>query len=147
MLRAPVSCALLASLLAVGACAAPIAAQPPVTRSLPRSDSAGRICSAKAPVVAVRVIDRQTEAPVTGATITATRTRTGVRLTGAGPMGPPGDYLVAEDGGVEGLTRAGEPLLVEVRLGSRSVRAEYVIGLTEDGCHVELRSGPKSLRL
>ncbi|MCU0635357.1 MAG: hypothetical protein MUE41_10840 [Gemmatimonadaceae bacterium] len=96
--------------------------------------------------VGVRVVDARTGKPVPGATIRSTLLRTRDSLPRGATETTPGDYLVAEDGTIPGLTRAGERLRITASLGSRRVSARYVLGLDAGGCHVELR-GPKELRL
>jgi hypothetical protein len=107
----------------------------------------GGACPASAGVVAVRVLDRETGAPISRATVVATRTRSGARLAESGWMGTPGDYLIATDAGLPGLTAEGEQLRVVVTLGSRRVEATYLVALSADGCRIELRGGPRILRL
>jgi hypothetical protein len=117
--------------------------QPPPEARLPRQAQA---CDMRQKMVALRVVDRRTGEPVTGATITATRLRTKETLPNTGPMGPSGDYYVLEDG-LRGLTAAGEPLRVTVRYRGRRITRTYTLGLDQTGCHVDVRGGSLIVRI
>jgi hypothetical protein len=119
-------------------------AQPPprLTRQAP-----AEVCDMRAKLIAIRVVDRRTGEPVAGATVRATRVRSREALPSAGPMGPPGDYLIVEDGAIAGLTREGEPLRVTVSKGSRRRTLTFTVALDSAGCHVELRGAPLTVRL
>ena len=106
-----------------------------------------QVCDMRAHIVILRVVDRTTGEPISRATIVATRTRTGAKLADAAWMGTPGNYLLAGDGDLPGLTAAGEPLDIVITHGARHVRTTVEVGLTADGCHVEMRKGPKEIRL
>ena len=120
-------------------------AQPPARRS--GALSRPQVCDMRASILILRVVDRRTGAPVSRATIVATRSRTHERLADAAWMGTPGNYLLAGDGDLPGLTRDGETVDVVISLGARRVRTRVEVGLTADGCHVELRNAPKEIRL
>ena len=135
---------LVVAVLLSGLC--PLLAQPPARRgrAVPRPQ---QICDMRASILILRVVDRRTGAPVSRATILATRTRSGERLVDAHWMGTPGNYLLAGDGDLPGLTADGETLDVVFTLGARTARATFEVGLTADGCHVEIKKGPKEIRL
>ena len=106
-----------------------------------------RVCDMRAHIIMLRVVDRTTGEPISRATIVATRTRTGAKLADAAWMGTPGNYLLAGDGDLPGLTAAGEPFDIVITHGAKHVRTTVELGLIADGCHVEMRNGPREIRL
>ena len=143
MLTPPLVSVLVGAVLLSGL--SPLHAQPPARRS--GAPSRPQVCDMRASILILRVVDRRTGAPISRATIVATRSRTRERLADAAWMGTPGNYLLAGDGDLPGLTQEGETVDVVISLGARRVRTTVNVGLTADGCHVELRNAPKDIRL
>jgi hypothetical protein len=121
--------------------ALPLAAQGRATRERP-----AQACDMSQRIVGVQLVDRNSGAPIEGATVSATRVRSKQVIQQAATMGTPGLYYIAQDGELKDLTRAGEPLRIVATLGSRRVTANYTLGLDARGCHVDLR-GPKEIKL
>lgn len=116
-------------------------AQPPAERG-----REAQVCNMMQKLVTIRIVDRTTGEPVSGAAITATRVRTKAALPNVGSPGPMGDYYLVEDG-LPGLTRAGEPLRVTIRYKGRRVVRTYTLGLDTAGCHVDVRGGSLTVRI
>jgi hypothetical protein len=104
-------------------------------------------CDMSQRIISVTVVDRSTGALVEGATVAATRVRTKAVVTPGATMGSPGIYYIVQDGELPELSRAGEPLRIVVSKGERRVVVNYTIGLDARGCHVDLRGGPKEIKL
>jgi len=106
-----------------------------------------KACDLMQRVITVRVVDRATGEPVSGAVIRATRLRSKERLSSPTAMGTPGDYYLVEDGVLKGLSTAGEPLQIVVSKGKRRTAITRTIGLDASGCHIEMRGGSPTIML
>jgi hypothetical protein len=107
----------------------------------------GKVCDMMQRVITVRVVDRATGEPVSGATIRATRLLSKERLAAPTAMGTPGDYYLVEDGVLKGLSTKGEPLQIVVSKGKRRTTVTRTIGLDAGGCHIEMRGGSPTITL
>lgn len=121
--------------------------------SLASPDDGGRACTMLFAFVTVQVRDGAGQ-PVTDASVDVVRVATGRSIVCAGGQTQgciepteffpdPGTYAVFSDG--LAVRESGEDFRVTVAQGAR--RAEAVLRIGSDGCHVEKRSGPDVLVL
>lgn len=106
-----------------------------------------KACDMMQRLITVRVVDRTTGEPVSGAIIQATRLRSKERLASPTAMGTPGDYYLVQDGVLKELSIEGEPLQIVVSKGKRRTTITRTIGLDARGCHIEMRGGSPTITL
>ncbi len=104
---------------------------------------APRMCSMLFSMLIVQLVD-SARAPVSGATVTVRRIRTGALIERAGPTGN-GAYKILEDGVLKDLRRSGEPFEVTFTKGTGRRTVRVRIGMDADSCHVRFITVPRAI--
>ena len=106
---------------------------------------AARICDMSMRVLIMQVVDAAGQ-PVSGATMTVRRVRTGKLIDRAEATGD-GAYKILEDGVLRDLRPGGEAVDVTFALGSRRRRVRVRVGMDEARCHVRFITVPAKVVL